>query len=213
MSKINYCSLEEAWGETYKKTLENNTSNNTSNNISNNTSNYIRNNNPNPENVINIYQKNQESKQNQYQENKYDSLDEASKKNRQELIHNMNLVERNNKGETDINKNISEYNKYRTNSFNNVSSNDTKLEYVPFNESIEKKYLEDKLKHLEEQYKYLMQKNGHSNNYIENFDNKFSSTSENSNDLFDIIVLITIGFIIIFILNSVFNLGKRIKSN
>jgi len=203
MSKINYCSLEEAWGNNYKKTLDNNT---------------IRNNDPNPENVINIYQKNQENKQSQ--ENKYEELDEASKKNRQELIQNMNLLERNNKGETDINKSISEYNKYRTNSFNNVSSNDTKSEYVPFNDSIEKKYLEDKLKHLEEQYKYLMQKNnytgtiGSSNNYIENFSNKYSPTlSENSNDLFDIIVLITIGFIIIFILNSVFNLGKRIKSN
>jgi len=198
MSKINYCSLEEAWGDSYKKTLENNT---------------IRNNNPNPENVINIYQENKQNKQ--YQENKYDSLDEASKKNRQELIQNMNIVERNNKGETDINKNINEYNKYRNNSFNNVSSNDTKSEYVPFNDSIEKKYLEDKLKHLEEQYRYLMQKNGNfnnNNNYIENFDNKFSSTSDNSNDLFDIIVLITIGFIIIFILNSVFNLGKRIKT-
>jgi hypothetical protein len=180
MSKINYCSLEEAWGDNYKKKNENFNDDGNSNDF--------------------------------ISRDKYTSLNDTSKKEREDIIKNMNLVERSNKEETNVNNKIDEYNKYRSNSLNQITSNDTKTEYVPFQESIEKKHLEDKLKYIEEQfkqYKFLVDKKNNSNNYIESFDNY---NNNNSNDLFDIIVLIVIGFIIIFILNSIFNLGKRINN-
>ena len=114
MSKISYCSLEEAWGlndPPPPQTNENNKTDINKNNI----------------------------------ESKYDYLNENSKKERTELIKNMNNVER---IPTIKNDSSSEFEKYRFNSSNNVTENDSSKIYTPFNEAIEKKYLLDKLNFL-----------------------------------------------------------------
>ena len=195
---MNYCSIEEAWG------LQSSSSQNKIDN-------------------------------NEKTENKYENLNENSKKERNELITNMNNVER-----IPIIKNetSSEFEKYRFNPKNNVSENDVSKIYSPFNEVIEKKYLLDKLNFLESQLNkmdVLRNSNIQSNN-IENFDNNKSENNYNQNnsssnyevsksnaeynnnhhkniyntDIIDLIFLICIGLIIIFIMNSIFSLGKSI---
>jgi hypothetical protein len=176
MSKISYCSLEEAWGTAYK---DNNG-------------------------------QEQEKKKVSY-------VDKNSQIERENVIQNMNNVERNSKSE---NNSIVEYNKYRLNSVNKVSDSDVSKSYTPFNESIEKKYLQDKLNFLENEfrkYKDLFEKTELSNeksNTIENFSNndnqQYQGNSTKSNDIIDLILLIIIGLIIIFVMNSIFNIGKSI---
>jgi hypothetical protein len=178
MSKISYCSLEEAWGTTYP--------------------------------VIDNIKTDKEK-------NKYDYLTLNSDIQRTEVITNMNKVERNDKKENNINL---EHEKYRFNPINKVSNNNYDDSYTPFKESIEKKYLKDKLNYLENQirkYDYIIENNEKINNY-ENFSNKSndendknqSNNQNQSNDIIDLILLIIIGLIIIFIMNSIFNIGKSI---
>jgi hypothetical protein len=151
MSKISYCSLEEAWGNSYKKP------------------------------------------------------DEEVKKIEQ--TEKIKLIENNH----------AEYNKYRLNPINKVIDNNPP-QYTPFNESIEKKYLMDKLNFLENEFrKYkdvFEQKNNNNNNVIENFANNDSDIQneprKNSNDIIDLCLLIIIGLILIFVMNSIFNIGKSI---
>lgn len=151
MSKISYCSLEEAWGNSYKKP------------------------------------------------------DEQVKK--VEQVEKIKLIENNH----------SEYNKYRLNPINKVADNNPS-QYSPFNESIEKKYLMDKLNFLENEFrKYkdvFEQKNNNNNNVIENFANQEpdiqNEPRKNSNDIIDLCLLIIIGLILIFVMNSIFNIGKSI---
>ena len=176
MSKISYCSLEEAWGDSYKKTNDNSNNNNISNNTinTNNISNKI-----------------------------------VEKIERDSVIKNINNIEKNNS--------ITEYNKYRINPNNNVVENNYSKEYTPFNESIEKKYLQDKLNFLENEfrkYKDLFEENENKNDNINNIDN-FSNqniyeTSNKKNDLIDLFLLIIIGLILIFVMNSIFTIGKSI---
>ena len=188
MSKISYCSLEEAWGEAYKKNDENLVENNSK-------------------------EKNSE---------KYDYLNKMSQIERETIIDNMNKVERNT---TPENNSIVEYNKYRFNPDNKVTKNDESQNYTPFNESIEKKYLQDKLNFLENEfrkYKIIFEKNeNYSNigqneeNIYESFSNSYDNKNENqnqykSNDIIDLILLIIIGLIVIFVLNSIFSIGKTI---
>ena len=193
MSKISYCSLEEAWGEAYKKNDEN--FNNDINKIDN------------------IPDKNS---------GKYDYLNKMSQIERETVIDNMNKVERNTSPE---NNSIVEYNKYRLNPVNKVNKNDYDQNYTPFKESIEKKYLQDKLNFLENEfrkYKILFENNeNYSNNtninseenIYESFKNSEDDKNENpykSNDIIDLILLIIIGLIVIFVLNSIFSIGKTI---
>ena len=184
MSKISYCSLEEAWGEAYKKNDENS--------------------------IENSQEKNSA---------KYDYLNKMSQIERETIIDNMNKVERNT---TPENNSIVEYNKYRFNPDNKVTKNDKTENYTPFNESIEKKYLQDKLNFLENEfrkYKIIFEKNeNYSNthneeNIYESFSNSDDNKNENqykSNDIIDLILLIIIGLIVIFVLNSIFSIGKTI---
>ena len=192
MSKISYCSIEEAWGVQ----------------------------DPPPQMTNEI-----ENNQVQTINNKYDVLNENSKKERVELIKNMNNVER-----IPVTKNdsSSEFEKYRFNSTNNVTENDSSKIYTPFNEAIEKKYLLDKLNFLESQFKkYSATQNSNiQSNTIENFnsnnnniiseENNNINNNSNSNklvyntDIIDLIFLIIIGLIIIFIMNSIFTFGKSI---
>ena len=156
MSKISYCSLEEAWGTSYTKNINDDISTNKDINkdINKNIDN-IQNN-----NVLN---------------DKYDYLNKTSNTERNNVIKTMNSVERN---KTPENNSIVEYNKYRFNPVNKVNgNNNTDITYTPFNESIEKKYLQDKINFLENEfkkYKYLFDKNekNDSLNTIENFSNK-----------------------------------------
>jgi hypothetical protein len=145
----------------------------------------------------------------------------------------MNNIERNN---SKTENRIIEYNKYRLNSNNVVKESPVKEEsyalqkYMPFSESIERKYLEDKLKFLENEilkYKNLIDNNNNDSiksdsgsNFIESFSNNNNSSNVNqsssvtgnvkNNDLIDIILLIIIGLIIILVMNSIFNIGKAI---
>lgn len=168
MSKISYCSLEEAWGDAYIKDSD----------------------------------------------NKQENLDKISEFERENIIKNMNNVEREKKFE---NNNVNEYNAYRINPKNKVENNDPEKEYSPFQESIEKKYLEDKLNFLESEfskYKFLIDKNDMLNNdkpqnLIENFSNGDKNNFQN-NDFIDLILLIIIGLIIILVMNSIFDIGKKI---
>jgi hypothetical protein len=146
---------------------------------------------------------------------------------RETVVDNMNKVERNSNPE---NNSIVEYNKYRFNPVNKVNKNDYEQQnYTPFNESIEKKYLQDKLNFLENEfrkYKFLFENNenysnknnknyniNHSEDIYESFKNNEEDKTENTykgNDIIDLILLIIIGLIVIFVLNSIFSIGKTI---
>ena len=180
MSKISYCSLEEAWGDSFTQKDE-------------------------KKNII----------------NKIDKIE------RENVISNMDSVERK---KTCENNSIVEYNKYRLNSSNNVSHNNVEKIYSPFNESIEKKYLQDKLNFLENEftrYKHLFEKidsesKQKEENIIESFGNGIEDSSDSSNnsknknfksnDIIDLILLIIIGLIVILVMNSIFTIGKKIGS-
>ena len=207
MSKISYCSLEEAWGESYNK--KNNDSSNLENENNNSSNNTITN------------------------RNKYDTLNKESQVERENVITNMNSIERNKKPE---NNSIVSYDKYRFNSENKVNSKSYENNYTPFQESLEKKYLQDKLLFLESEfkkYKYLIEKSENnrkisnrdsymysSEDSIENFSNSNNTmkddtkndyvSNNNNNDIIDLFLLIIIGLVVIFFMNSIFNIGKKI---
>jgi hypothetical protein len=209
MSKISYCSLEEAWGESYNK----------KNNDSSNLENENENNNSSNNTITN--------------RNKYDTLNKESQVERENVITNMNSIERNKKPENDS---IVSYDKYRFNSENKVNSKSYENNYTPFQESLEKKYLQDKLLFLESEfkkYKYLIEKSENnrkisnrdsyiysSEDSIENFSNSDNTmkdntkndyvSNNNSNDIIDLFLLIIIGLVVIFFMNSIFNIGKKI---
>jgi len=193
MSKISYCSLEEAWGT---------------------------------ESLDRFNKENQTSKI--AMRDNYELLNKKSIEDRNNVITNMNLVERNDSDN---------YDKYRINNENNVKPGSLninkqqygyiesdKKEYIPFKENNDKKYLEDKLLYLENELKkYKILIDNHTQNKIgsENtivyFSNTSGGESENhsnknnkSNDMIDLILLIIIGLLIIFVLNSVFTIGKSI---
>jgi hypothetical protein len=133
MSKMSYCSLEEAWGTSFKEKDDN----------------------------LN---------------NKYEKIDNE----RLNVISNMNNIERNNNCE---NNSIIEYEKYRFNPENKVLKNDVEKSYSPFKESIEKKYLQDKLNFLENEfkkYKHFFENTNEKSNSstIEKFENEFNTQLE-----------------------------------
>ena len=181
MSRVTYCSLEEAWGD-----------------------NYIKKENPPPEKAS------KDNVNTQIYKNKYDLLNEKSNEVRNEVIDNMNNVERSAKNN---NVKTEDYNKYRNNPDNIVKKNDYETSYTPYKESIEKKALQDKLLFLERQMKYYKDfiTKGNNENSIEHFDNKVDSNFKSrSNDMIDLIILIIIGLLIIFVMDFVFKMGKKI---
>jgi hypothetical protein len=190
MSKISYCSLEEAWGDSYSQKNKINNSNNEEIDNKKDTNNKL------------------------YDRNKYDKLIENSQEDMNNIVENMNKIERNNSSE---NNKIIEYDKYRFNPKNTVKQNNYDNTYTPFNESIEKKFLQDKINYLENEfmkYKYQMDNSETNNsNSIEHFSNDSSSSNNMSNkdsDFVDLIILIIIGLMVIFVLNSIFSIGKAI---
>lgn len=206
MSKISYCSLEEAWGNSFSK---NNDQSIEKNNVNNDMHNNDMHNND-MHNNKNIKISNREI-------DKYNMLTEKSENDRDIVISNMNNIERNPRTE---NNSLVQYQKYRFNPSNKVNYNDQQI-YSPFNQELERKYLQDKLMYLENElrkYKHLFEKSDYQINNIENFSNQDSisnnsvKSSNKSNDIIDLILLIIIGLIVIFVMNSIFNIGKAIGS-
>ena len=104
MSKISYCSLEEAWGDSFNRKDRINELDNKNSTINNN----INNDNKNKTN------------NKLYDRSKYDKLLDDSEDDRSNIISNMNNIERNGKPE---NNSLVEYNKYRFNPYNKVKGN------------------------------------------------------------------------------------------
>ena len=199
MSRISYSSLDEVWGTEFN--INNDSKNNDS-----------KNNNLNNNNLKNDDSKNEAKYEST---NKYNKLTDKSKDDREEIINNMNLVERNPRNN---NMELIDYNMYRINT--NVKKNDNDKKYTPFQESLEKKYLQDKLIFLENEllkYQKIIESKTKSKEVVERFENnstqdvQVSSTpNKKSNDIIDLIVIIIIGILIIFVMDSIFKMGKRI---
>ena len=195
MSRISYSSLDEVWGAEFN--INNDSKNNDS-----------KNNNSKNNEAMNNEAKYEST-------NKYNKLTDKSKDDREEIINNMNLVERNPKNN---NMELIDYNMYRINT--NVKKNDSEKKYTPFQESLEKKYLQDKLIFLENEllkYQKIIESKTKSKEIVERFENgtiqdaQVSSTpNKKSNDIIDLIVIIIIGILIIFVMDSIFKMGKKI---
>lgn len=204
MSKISYCSLEEAWG----------TKNNESPKINKN-------------NIQQTLEKNNSDLQHSSKDSIFDEDDDLNaykgksqtdyemlKKDNEKMkkmIQKMNYVERNKVPENNINE---DYNDYRFNPVNKVNGlyQDEK-NYSPFQEDVERKYLQDKLTHLENEfrkYKMFLSNKMNGEDVIEGFANE--NNEESQTDIMDLIVLIVIGLILIFIMDSIFKIGKYIGS-
>jgi hypothetical protein len=208
MSRISYCSLEEAWG--------NNSNNNNNNNIPKINKNNVQKTLDKNNSDLNTNQKNnnfEDDDLNAYKgksQNDYEILKKDNVKMKK-MINQMNYVERNKVPENNINE---DYNEYRFNPVNKVNSlyQDEK-NYSPFQDDMEKKYLQDKITNLENEFrKYKMFLNNKMNgeDVIEGFANEKSDESQT--DIMDLIVLIVIGLILIFIMDSIFKIGKYIGS-
>ena len=189
MSKISYSSLEEVWGNSF---------NNVNNNNDNNVNKIITN--PNNDDKLSI---------NKLEENKkLLENDKRQNEQTQKVLKDMNNIERNKVPENNIND---DYNKYRFNPVNQVNSlYESKDDYSPFKDDIDKKFLQDKLIQLENDFrKYKTMIN--SNDVVESFSNGDNENNESSNnEILDLIVLIIIGLIIIFVMDSIFKIGKVI---
>ena len=195
MSKISYSSLEEVWGSSFNNV---NNTNNNPNGVNDNVNEIITNPSNNGKLNINKMEENKKLLEN----------DKRQKEQTQKVLKDMNNIERNKIPENNIND---DYNKYRFNSVNQVNSlYENKDDYSPFKDDLDKKYLQDKLIQLENdfrKYKTLI----NSNDVVESFSNNDNETSEvNNNEILDLIVLIIIGLIIIFVMDSVFKIGKAI---
>jgi len=198
MSKISYCSLEEAWGPSINKNQDKEDKN---------------------------QEKVQETRKIQdkdYEETTsfksktqldYENL-KKDNEDMKKMLNTMNYIERNKAPENNINE---DYNKYRFNPINKVNGlyENTK-DYTPFQNDIEKKSLQDKFVELENEFrKYKMFMNSKNNNSeseesIESFSN--FNNDNNKTDIQDLIVLIVLGLIIIFIMDNIFKLGKYLGS-
>jgi hypothetical protein len=206
MSKISYCSLEEAWGSSINKKEDIQDTNKKSKEIIKN-----KKNDEDTDN-INIYKT---KSQMDFETLKKDN------ENMKKMLNTMNYIERNKMPENNINE---DYNDYRFNPVNKVNSLysnsdiNSNREYKPFHEDIEKKSLQNKFIELENdfrKYKMLMNKNTNSENEedsIESFSNFNNNNVNNKTDIQDLIVLIILGLIIIFIMDNIFKLGKYLGS-
>ena len=192
MSKISYCSLEEAWGPSVNKNLENKNKSEHNNSEKNK-------NNKDFEEINTLDSKVKDD----YEILKKDNED------LKKMLNTMNYIERNKSPENNINEN---YNKYRFNPINKVNSLYSRGDdYKPFEDDIEKKSLQDRFIALENEfrkYKTLMNTRNQSSDEesIEGFNNM--NNDENNTDIQDLIVLIVLGLIVIFIMDNIFKLGK-----
>lgn len=181
MSRVSYCSLEEAWGNDIQENL-NQVPRNSRDNVNT-------------------------------QINKYKLLMDKSENDREEVIQNMNKIERiENKSDKE-----NEFDRYRNNPNNIVKKNDTTdmVVYSPYKENIDKKLLHDKLMFLEKQLRYyqeLEQNNSSQSQQVTEHFGNITGPDFKSNDMIDLIILIIIGLLIIFVMDFVFKMGKKIGS-
>lgn len=191
MSKISYCSLEEAWGNSINKNQD------------------IDNKNTDKKEKTRDYDEEINSYKSKSQMD-YESLKEDNEKMKK-ILNTMNYVERNKTPENNINE---EYNKYRFNSVNKVNGlYQDSNNYKPFEEDLERKSLQDRFVELENEFrKYKMMMNTRNNNSEEESIESFSNFEGNNTDIQDLIVLIVLGLIIIFIMDNIFKLGKYMGS-
>lgn len=191
MSKISYCSLEEAWGNSINKNQD---IDNKNTDKKEKTKDY--------DEEINSYRSKSQME--------YESLKEDNEKMKK-ILNTMNFVERNKTPENNINE---EYNKYRFNSVNKVNGlHQDSNNYKPFEEDIEKKSLQDRFVELENEFRrYKMMMNTRNSNSEEESIESFSNFEGNNTDIQDLIVLIVLGLIIIFIMDNIFKLGKYMGS-
>ena len=189
MYKISYSSLDEVWGENVDSSSDD--------------LNYTN-------------QKNQT--------NPYHTMKEQSEKNRLQIVDNINLMEREIQNQNSMKS--TDYIHYQkepinssvvTKNYSDLQSNYSDLQ------SIDKKYLLEKLMFLENQLKKYNENiptNTQGNN--SNFE-PFTNQGTNQNltqgniynsifscEIIDLIILIGIGMFIIFIMDSIFKLGKSI---
>jgi hypothetical protein len=206
MSKISYCSLEEAWGLPNKNETP----------IKNNYDKLQE----KSDNEMNTVIKNMNNiERSSIKENNIDTNNSIV----QYRFNPYNKVSNNDLNDINISNNSSNLsNLSNLSNSSNLSNLNNKLTYsslsdTPFNESIEKKYLKDKLQFLENElnkYKYLFDNPNkeliQNTNVIEKFDNQVAQPSNKPSDIIDLILLIIIGLIVILVMNSIFNLGKSI---
>jgi hypothetical protein len=191
MSKISYCSLEEAWGNSINKNQD------------------IDNKNTEKKEKPKDYDEEVNSYKSKSQMD-YEYLKEDNEKMKK-ILNTMNFVERNKTPENNIND---EYNKYRFNSVNKVNGlYQDSNNYKPFENDLEKKSLQDRFVELENEFrKYRMMMNTRNDNNEEESIESFSNIEGNNTDIQDLIVLIVLGLIIIFIMDNIFKLGKYMGS-
>lgn len=214
MSKISYSSLDEVWGTQLNHNNDNQPNNPIQKSVKENqhfetqintNKNMNTNQNPNPNTKeLDMYKGRAQTD--------YEALKEDNLKMKN-IIANMNQIERTKMPENNINE---DYNQYRFNPVNKVNGlyQDEK-NYTPFQNDLEKKYLQDKIIQLENEFRkykmYLNQSNeNNEDNLIEGFSNQ--NDSDYSADIMDLIVLIIIGLILIFVMDSLFRMGKYIGS-
>lgn len=192
MSKISYCSLEEAWGTSLNKKEDKD--HKIKEKIEKN------NNNEKDYEELNAFKSKSQMD--------YESLKEDNEKMKK-ILNTMNLIERNKTPENNIND---DYNKYRFNPVNQVNGLYNNNDYKPFQDDIEKKSLQDRFVELENEfrrYKTLMNtKNNNLNEEEESIESFMNFNNQNNTDIQDLIVLIVLGLIIIFIMDNIFKLGK-----
>ena len=221
MSKISYCSLEEAWGNNLIKNQDmniNNQQNNQQNNQNYNNKNTVNttintiNSNTVPSNNQNRNQpKDYNEEVNMFKSKSqmdFESL-KADNENLKKILNTMNYVERNKIPENNMNE---DYNKYRFNPLNKVNSLYAgENNYQPFLDDVEKKSFQDRFVQLENEFrKYKLMINSKNQSDEETIESFSNQENNNGNDIQDLIVLIVIGLIIIFIMDNIFKLGKYI---
>ena len=212
MSKISYSSLDEVWGTQLNHNNDNQPNNPIQKSVKENQhyeTQIKTNKNMNINTNLNPNTKELDMYKGRAQTD-YEALKEDNLKMKN-IIANMNQIERTKMPENNINE---DYNEYRFNPVNKVNSlyQDEK-NYSPFQDDMEKKYLQDKITHLENEFrKYKMFLNNKMNgeDVIEGFANE--KNEESQTDIMDLIVLIVIGLILIFIMDSIFKIGKYIGS-
>lgn len=203
MPPISYCSLDEAWGIQKKPNKEENNINRFDklsedsqkerNTVIDNM-NYIE---------RNIKNNNSDSKELLYDKSHYPKSDEKYKINPMDKVLPL-------KSTSNILNDNNNFNKKELNNDDNDNDNNK-----------EKNYYKERLAFLENELKkcknYLeIYKNKDIENNIESFQNSNNNsynsfaTSNTSNDIIDLIFLIIIGLVIIFIMNSIFKLGKSL---
>lgn len=173
MSKISYCSLEEAWGQDFLKLKQDK---------------FIS------EKNNNSVQYNSQLLPLDYNKNNLNSIEHINK------IKN-NIIDEDKEYDNRINKNLSIYNNEDTKLIYDNNENNKVSKNFNINESDYNKNL-----NIKEKEEIL-------NDIIESFQNKkenFTSNQNYKSDILELIILIVIGLLIIFVLDSVYKIGKSV---